>query len=116
MKKQISLFAAITTIAIANKEGYTVNVKTLQPETTGYAVSLKATQNSFGAEGLANVIRYVEEHSDVDAYGGWYDSKTGLYYYDATIIVDSLDQAYDLAKANEQIAFFDLTNGREIRL
>lgn len=116
MKKQTSLFIALTAIASANKEGYTVNAQTLQPVTSGYAVAVKATQNSFGPEGLARVIKYVEEHPNVNAFGGWYDSESGLYYYDATIIVDSLERAYELAKTNAQIAFFDLTNCKEIRL
>lgn len=116
MNKQTALLIALTNIAIANKEGYTVSAATLQPVTTGYAVAVAATQNSFGSEGLANVIRYVEDHPEVNAFGGWYNSETGQYYYDATIIVDSLDKAIELGRINNQIAIFDLTNCKEIRL
>ena len=58
-KKQTLTLIALATIAINNKEGFTVNAATLQPVTTGYAVAVAATQNSFGLEGLANVIKYV---------------------------------------------------------
>lgn len=107
---------ALSAIASANKDGYTVNAATLQTVTTGYAVAVKDTQNSFGPEGLANVIRYVENHHEVNAFGGWYNSENGQYYYDATIIVYDLEKALELGRANDQIAIFDLTNCKEIRL
>lgn len=104
--KTTQLFAALTTIATANADGYTVNAKTLQPITTGYAVAVSETQNSFGPEGLAKVIKYVQDHPEVDAFGGWYNSEEGQYYYDATIIVPSKSEAIELARANKQLAFF----------
>lgn len=107
---------ALTTIASANKDGYTVDAATLQPVTTGYAVAVADTQNSFDREGLAKVIRYVEDHPEVNAFGGWYDREGGQYYYDATIIVHDLDQALELGRSNGQLAIFDLTNCKEIRL
>lgn len=116
MNKQTALLIALTSIASANKEGYTVDAATLQPVTTGYAVAVADTQNSFGPEGLARVIKYVENHPEVNAFGGWYDSESGQYYYDATIIVDSLEKAIELGRANDQLAIFDLTNMQEIRL
>lgn len=102
------LFAALTTIAATNADGYTVNAKTLQPITNGYAVAVAATQNSFGPEGLAKVIKYVQDHSEVDAFGGWYNSEDEQYYYDATIIVPTKSEAIELAKVNKQLAFFCL--------
>lgn len=116
MKKQTALLIALANIALVNPDGYTVDAATLQPVTTGYAVALADTQNSFGPEGLARVIRYVKDHPEVNAFGGWYDSVSGLYYYDATIIVDNLDQAIELGRANGQIAIFDLASLKEIRL
>lgn len=102
------LFAALTAIATTNADGYTVNAKTLQSVTTGYAVAVAATQNSFGPEGLAKVIKYVQDHPEVDAFGGWYNSKDGQYYFDATIIVPTKSEAIELAKVNKQLAFFCL--------
>ena len=115
-KKQTSLMIALATIAADNKEGFTVNAATLQPFKTGYAVAVAATQNSFGIEGLANVVKYVSEHPEVNAFGGWYNSDNNMYYFDATVIVNDLEAAKELGRANKQIAIFDLANLTEIRL
>lgn len=115
-KKQLSILFALATIATNNKDGFTVNAATLQPVTTGYAVAVAATQNSFGLEGLANVVKYVSEHPEINAFGGWYNSKNNMYYFDATIIVEDLRKALELGRANKQLAIFDLANGLPIDL
>lgn len=115
-KKQTTLLIALANIAIANKDGYTVNAATLQPVKSGYAVAVADTQNSFGVEGLANVVKYVEEHPEINAFGGWYNSENGKFYFDATIIVDDLNQALELGRVNKQIAIFDLKNSLPIDL
>lgn len=115
-KKQTSVLLALAAIATTNKEGFTVNAATLQPVTTGYAVAVADTQDSFGLEGLANVVKYVSEHPEVNAFGGWYDSENNMYYFDATVIVDDLATAMELGRANKQIAIFDLANLKEIKL
>ena len=115
-KKQTSVLIALATIAMNNKDGYTVNAATLQPVTTGYAVAVADTQNSFGLEGLANVVKYVSEHPNINAFGGWYNSDNNMFYYDATVIVDDLATAKELGRINNQIAIFDLANLEEIRL
>lgn len=115
-KKQTTLLIALANIALANKDGYTVNAATLQPVTSGYAVAVAGTQNSFGLEGLANVVKFAEDHSEINAFGGWYNRENGKYYFDATIIVDDLAKAIELGRINNQIAIFDLANLEEIRL
>ena len=115
-KKQTAVLIALATIAINNKEGFTVNAETLQPVTHGYAVAIADTQNSFGLEGLANVVKYVSEHPEINAFGGWYNSKNNMYYFDATVIVKDLKKALELGRANKQLAIFDLANGLSIDL
>lgn len=115
-KKQLSILLALATIATNNKDGFTVNAATLQPVTTGYAVAVAATQNSFGLEGLANVVKFVSEHPEINAFGGWYNSKNNMYYFDATVIVEDLKKALELGRANKQLAIFDLANGLPIDL
>lgn len=115
-KKQTSVLLALAAIATTNKEGYTVNAATLQPVTAGYAVAVADTQDSFGLKGLANVVKYVSAHPEVNAFGGWYNSDNNMYYFDATVIVDDLEAAKELGRANKQIAIFDLANLTEIRL
>ena len=122
MKKNLVL-SSVAAIAAINPDGFTVNAATLQPVTSGYAVALKRTQNSFGAEGLAKVANVIEElqasgnlNGRILAYGGWYDSESGLFYYDATVIYQDREKAIEAGRANEQIAIFDLSNLEEIRL
>lgn len=115
-KKETSVLIALATIAMNNKDGFTVNAATLQPVTKGYAVAVADTQNSFGFEGLVNVVKYVSEHSEINAFGGWYNTENNMYYFDATVIVDDLKTAKGLGRVNKQIAIFDLANLKEIRL
>ena len=115
-KKQTKVLIALAAIAMANKEGFTVNAANLQPVTTGYAVAVADTQNSFGFVGLANVVKYVSEHPEINAFGGWYNSDNNKFYFDATVIVDDIETAKDLGRINKQIAIFDLENLKEIKL
>ena len=122
MKKNLVL-SSVAAIAAINPDGFTVNAATLQPVTSGYAVALKRTQNSLGAEGLAKVANVIEElqasgnlNGRILAFGGWYDSESGLFYYDATVIYQDREKAIEAGRANEQIAIFDLSNLEEIRL
>lgn len=106
----------LAAIAMANKDGFTVDAATLQLVTNGYAVAVADTQDSFGLKGLANVIKYVSEHPEVNAYGGWYNSDNNMYYYDAIVIVNDLAAAMEVGRANKQLAIYDLANLEEIRL
>lgn len=122
MKKNL-VISSVAAIAAMIPEGFTVNAANLQPVTTGFAVAMKQTQNSFGAEGLAKVANVIEElqasgnfNGRTLAFGGWYDSESGLYYYDATVIFQNRAEAIEAGRANDQIAIFDLANLEEIRL
>lgn len=115
-KKQAKIMIALAAIAMNNKEGFTVDAATLKPVTKGYAVAVAATQNSFGFAGLANVIQYVSEHPEINAFGGWYNRENNMYYFDATIIIDDLNTAMEVGRLNDQLAIYDLANLQEIRL
>ena len=114
--KASTKIAAIAAIAAVNPEGFTVYAKTLQSVTSGYAVAVKATQNSFGADGLVSVVEYAENNKDITAVGGWLDSETGAYYYDAVVIVKTEYEARAIAEREEQKAFFYLHEMKEYRL
>ncbi len=105
----------IAAIAVMNAAGFTINAETLQPVTSGYAVAIRETQNSFGNAGIANVLDMVKA-GKANAIGGWYDDQSRLYYYDATIVVNDLEQAIRLGIENDQLAIFDLNTMTEIRL
>lgn len=108
--------AAITAIAAMNPAGFTVNAKTLAPVVSGFAVAVSATQNSFGAEGLARVVDYAAHNLEVTAIGGWLDAESNLYYYDAVMIIETIEEARTLAARENQIAFFDLNKKNEHRI
>lgn len=112
MKATIKTIAAI---AAMNTAGFTVNAETLQPITSGYAVAIQETQNSFGNEGIATVLSAVQQ-GKANAIGGWYDEQSGLYYYDATMVVYSREEAIKLGIKNKQLAIFDLNTMSEIRI
>lgn len=121
--KKISVIKKVAAIAALNPAGFTVNAANLQPVTSGFAVAMKQTQNSFGNEGLAKVANVIDElqasgnlNGRALAFGGWYDSESGLFYYDATLIYQDREKAIEAGRANEQIAIFDLANLEEIRL
>ena len=65
---------------------------------------------------MENVVKYVEDHQEINAFGGWYNRDNNMYYFDATVIVDDLASAMELGRINKQIAIFDLANLKEIRL
>ena len=109
-------FSLLTGIAAACHDGFTIDKNTMEPITAGYSVVVAGTQNSFGNYGAARVIAYANTHPEVNALGGWYNSENGQYYFDAVIICNTLAEALELAKANDQIAIFDLNNLQEIRL
>ena len=115
-KKETAILIALATIAMNNKDGFTVNAANLQPVKKGYAVAVANTQDSFGFSGFANVVKYVSEHPEINAFGGWYNSENNMYYFDATVIVNNLAEAKELGRINKQIAIFDLANLKEIRL
>lgn len=116
MKNLKNTAAMIAAIAAANPAGFTVNAQTLEPISTGFAVAVLDTQNSFNNEGINRVIEYVNNHPEVNAIGGWYDTESGRYYYDATIVVNTLSEAIELGRINKQLAIFNLNTLEEIRL
>ena len=115
-RNDLKKLLAIAAIAAANTEGFTVSANTLAPITIGYAVAVKDTQNSFGFAGMVEVYKYIQQHPEINAVGGWYNQDNGKFYFDATIVCKDLDTALELGRAHNQIAIFDLNTLTEIRL
>lgn len=51
-----------------------------------------------------------------NAVGGWLDSESGLYYYDAVVVLQDREKAIEVGRLNDQLAIFDLNTMEEIRL
>lgn len=113
--KRNATIKVIAAIAAMNASGFTINAENLQPVTSGYAVAIRETQNSFGESGIRKVLDAVNS-GNANAIGGWYDEQSGLYYYDATMVVQDKEQAIRLGLENDQLAIFDLNRMQEIRL
>ena len=110
------LASKIYNFAKNNPSGFTLNVMTLQPVTTGYIVSYKETQSSFSEIDLQSVITHALTHDGI--VGGWYDTESKKYYFDSNKVfsINQLDKAIEFGIKNEQIAIFNLDTLQEIRL
>lgn len=108
------LIEAIQEIAEANPFGFTIKLPSLEFITDGYSVAFEETQNSFDVDGLVKVINHAKQNGNV--IGGWLDEETNLYYFDSCMILTDESEAIEFAKQNKQIAIFDLTNLKVIRV
>lgn len=109
-----NLSDAIMKIANENPDGFTVELKTLKKVTKGISVAYLDTQDSFGVDGLEKVLKHAENHGKV--VGGWLNEENEKYYFDSVKIFTDLNEAKKFGKENEQIAIFDITNLRLIKL
>lgn len=118
MKKALQtkrVLAEIAIIAATHPEGFTYNIQEGMLQSTGYTVAVAETQDSHGADVFLYAVEYAIKN-DIQCVGGWFDSRSGLFYFDATVIVNNKKEAVALAKENKQIAIFNLNSNREIRL
>lgn len=49
-------------------------------------------------------------------FGLWTDQWTNTQYIDRVVYADDLDYAIELGKSHEELAIWDITNNKEIRL
>ena len=97
-------------IASAHPDGFTVNISNgFRKETKGFAVAYKETQNSFGP---AKACEHALKNDNI--VGGWLDN--GKYYFDSVKVFSEEAEAREFAIENDQIAYFDLNNGVNVRL
>lgn len=108
------LFEAIRKIAEENPEGFTVDLTTLKKVTGGISVAYLETQDSFGDEGLRRVLKHALIHEK--KIGGWLDDDTGYFYFDSVCIFTDLRKAMQFGRENKQIAIFDISNLKLIKL
>ena len=100
----------------AHPDGFTIDIRTFEEPQVGIAVAYAATQGCHSRESLTSVVTHALDH---DGYvGGWYDSESGLYYFDSSKLFpeDQMDEALDFARKNGQLAIYDITTGEVIRI
>lgn len=102
--------------SLNNPEGFTLNIDTFKEVKFGIVVAYAATQNHFGKDKINRVINHANSHNKT--IGGWHNSENDQYYFDSVRVFPNseLQQAIEFAKQNKQLAIFDLTNLREIRI
>lgn len=108
------LFEAIRKIAEANPEGFTVDLTTLKRVTKGVSVAYIDTQDSFGEEGLKRVLNHALMHEK--RVGGWLNEENQEFYFDSVRIFTNLEEAKQFGRENKQIAIFDISQMRLIKL
>ena len=110
------LITAALECAKQNPDGFTISPDMTEQPTQGYAVALSHLElKNKGIVGFLQILSWCLEHGY--HFGGWKDKETGIVHWDAVQIFEEgqLKQAAWAAYVNDQIAFFDLGNGVEIR-
>ena len=104
----------IWTYSKTHPDGFTLDIKTMTQPTEGICAAYEFTQSSHSRSDL----EAIDATSHGGFVGGWLDTSDSLYYFDSVRIFpdDSLQAAINFGKANHQIAIFNLSTGKEIRL
>jgi hypothetical protein len=97
-------------------DGFTLNIRTMEEPAEGIAVAYAATQGSHSRDALDDVVAHALANGGY--VGGWLDTNDGLYYFDSVRLFpeDQLEAATEFAIQNDQLAFFVISTGTEIRL
>ena len=104
----------VWTYSQSHPDGFTLDIRTMTVPTEGIAVSYAATQNSHSRNQLNNVVSHALKH---DGYvGGWYNTESGLYYFDSTRLFpeNALKEALLFGKENGQHSAFILSTSTDI--
>lgn len=106
----------IWTYSKTHPDGFTLDIKTMTQPTEGICAAYEFTQSSHSRSDLEAIVTHATSHGGF--VGGWLDTSDSLYYFDSVRIFpdDSLQAAINFGKANHQIAIFNLSTGKEIRL
>lgn len=114
METIVERFAGLADALTVPDGGFTVDPVTGRDVTGGYAVSVHPDCERVidTAPGSGELAKYVIDHAPILSqrgrrFGGWHDPDTGLVHLDVSVVVESLNEALELARANDQLAVFD---------
>lgn len=108
------LFDAILEIAGKNPDGFTVDLTTLNKGHKRYFCRLSRNSGQFRWEGLKRVLKHALVHEK--KVGGWLNEENGQFYFDSIRIFTNMDEAIRFGRENKQLAIFDLTHLRLVKL
>ena len=106
----------VWTYSQTHPDGFTVDIRDRKVPTEGISVAYAATQDRHSKEDLGDVVSHALAH---DGYvGGWWNSEDSLYYFDSVRILpeSAAGEAVSFALENEQLAFYVLSTGEEVRI
>jgi hypothetical protein len=99
--------------------GYTIAPDFKSP-TKGYLVSVLdgLVFDSISEVNVHTLSTFIHENlNKVDIFfGGWIDQETKKVYFDLSVCLPQLDLALHIAKGKNQLAIWDLNEGREVRV
>ncbi len=110
----MSVIEKVKKVAQSNKDGFTFDLRAERMVVDGIVAAYHATQNSFGFECLPTVVAHAQANAGV--VGGWFNTEDARFYFDSVRIFTDLSEAIAFGMSEDQIAIFDLTNLKEIRL
>lgn len=92
--------------SLNNPEGFTLNIETMKPITSGICVAYAETQDSHSLESLEAVINHALTHGK--HVGGWYNPENGLYYFDSVKVfpVGQIQEAIEFGRREQQLAIY----------
>lgn len=104
--------------------GFTYHAVTGEQPTTGYALSIHKDRESVMDTTTANAValaNYADRNWDLlsqkgNYLGGWHDPNDGKVYLDVSTVVKTAEEAEQMARDAQQIAYFDLVKGVSIKL
>lgn len=104
------IIAFIWNYSSSYPEGFTLDLNSKKPVTSGIVVAYEATQNSFGKESLNKVVDHALSHDK--KVGGWFNDADSNYYFDSDKVFGSgeYSAAIAFAKENKQLAIYDIDN------
>ena len=106
----------VWTYSQAHPDGFTVDIRGRKEPSEGISVAYAATQDRHSKEDLGDVVSHALAH---DGYvGGWWNREDSLYYFDSVRIIPESEpgEAVSFALENEQLAFYVLSTGEEVRI
>ena len=100
----------------AHPDGFTLDIRDRKEPTEGISVAYAATQDRHSRDDLDYVVSHALTHDGF--VGGWWNSEDSLYYFDSDRLFPESNpgEAASFALENEQLAFYVLSTGEEVRI
>lgn len=120
--KERENFSALLSKIAKPDGGFSYQPITEEVPKTGYALS-PYPERSFAVNvndlKITDLWDYVQKNGDLLAeqkhyFGAWHDPGTGKVFLDVSVVVQDENEAAELARAKDQIAYFDLVKGASV--